>query len=193
MTAGSGAYGGRKILEGTVVSDKMENTVLVSVEERMRHRLYKKTVKRQRRFMAHDEELRPQMGDRVRIVEARPMSRHKRWLVIEVVERAELPEVAAESIDLELLGEVKTPVEEETAAPAAVASAEPVAGAAVEEPVVEAAAESEAVSEEIAEPEAEPEAEEVVPMETPEEPVEEVAKEPVATEEDSKDEEEKAE
>ena len=77
MTA-SGVYGGRKILEGIVVSDKMESTVLVSVEERMRHRLYKKTVKRQRRFMAHDEELRPHLGDRVRIVESRPTTRMER-------------------------------------------------------------------------------------------------------------------
>lgn len=132
MTAKSGVYGGRKILEGTVVSDKMENTVMVSVEERMRHRLYKKTVKRQRKFMAHDEELQPQIGDRVRIVEARPMSRRKRWLVIEVLQRIELPEVAPESIDLDLLGEVKPPVVEEPDA-----EATPVA-AAVEAPAAEA-------------------------------------------------------
>jgi len=219
MTA-SGVYGGRKILEGIVVSDKMESTVLVSVEERMRHRLYKKTVKRQRKFMAHDEELHPQMGDRVRIVEARPMSRRKRWLVIEVLQRVELPEVAPESIDLELLGEIKQPVVEEPEASEATAAvvadeapeteavegeSEPEAAAAV---VADGAPETETV-EEAVEPEAtvaeEPEAAadepeeavaeaEVAVEEAEAEPIiEETTDETTEAEATTKDEEEKAE
>jgi small subunit ribosomal protein S17 len=196
MTA-SGVYGGRKILEGIVVSDKMESTVLVSVEERMRHRLYKKTVKRQRKFMAHDEELHPQMGDRVRIVEARPMSRRKRWLVIEVLQRVELPEVAPESIDLELLGEIKPPVVEEPEASEATAAV--VADGAPETETVEEAVEPEATVAE--EPEAaadEPEeavAEAEVAVEEAEaEPIiEETTDETTEAEATTKDEEEKAE
>ena len=107
MTAAQGLYGGRKVREGTVVSDKMQKTVLVAVEAHFRHRLYKKSVRRVRRFMAHDEMESAQMGDRVRIVEANPISRRKRWRVVEVLTRAELPEVAAGEIDLELLGEIK--------------------------------------------------------------------------------------
>lgn len=107
MTAARGQYGGRKVREGTVVSDKMEKTVLVAVEAHFRHRLYKKTVRRVRRFMAHDEREEAALGDRVRIIEATPISKNKRWRVVEVLNRAELPDVAAESIDLDLLGEVK--------------------------------------------------------------------------------------
>src|SRR3989304_658231 len=102
-----GKYGGRKVRDGTVVSDKMQKTVLVAVEEHVRHRLYKKRVRRLHRFMAHDEREDSKMGDRVRIVEAAPISRRKRWRVVEILHRAELPEVAPESIDLDLLGEVK--------------------------------------------------------------------------------------
>jgi small subunit ribosomal protein S17 len=115
MTTAKGKYGGRKVRDGTVVSDKMQKTVLVAVEEHIRHRLYKKRVKRMRRFMAHDEREESQMGDRVRIIEAAPISRRKRWLLVEVLQKAELPEVAAESIDLDLIGEVKREEEEPTA------------------------------------------------------------------------------
>ncbi len=124
MTSGKGEFGGRRILEGTVVSDKMEKTVLVTVRSSGRHRLYKKIIRRVKRFMAHDDEFDASMGDVVRIVEASPKSRKKRWRVVEVLFRADLPEVAASSIDLDLIGEVKK--EEE-------APAEPVADAAAEE------------------------------------------------------------
>jgi small subunit ribosomal protein S17 len=120
MTTKQGDYGGRKVREGTVVSDKMQKTVLVAVEANFRHRLYKKTVRRVRRLMAHDESEDAQMGDRVRIVEASPISRHKRWRVVQVLSRAQLPDVAPESIDLELLGEVKR---EETVASVAAPAA----------------------------------------------------------------------
>jgi small subunit ribosomal protein S17 len=137
-----GKYGGRKVREGTVVSDKMQKTLLVAVEEHYRHPLYKKRVRRQRRFMAHDEREEGKLGDRVRILEAAPISRRKRWLLVEILEKAELPEVAAESIDLDLIGEVKREEEEPEAeaavtAPAAAATEEPAA----EEPVAETPAE----------------------------------------------------
>jgi small subunit ribosomal protein S17 len=123
MTAGKGLFGGRRVLEGTVVSDKSEKTVVVAVNSSVRHPLYKKIVRRMRKFMAHDDELNAHMGDVVRIVESRPMSKRKRWRVIEVLSRADLPEVAAESIDLELLGEVKSE-EEPTEDVAAVTTAD---------------------------------------------------------------------
>lgn len=155
MTSRHGSYGGRKILEGTVVSAKMEKTVLVAVEERMRHRLYKKTVRRERRFMAHDEKLLPKMGDRVRIVEARPQSRHKRWLVVEIVQRVELPEVSAESIDLDLIGEVRppeaAPADETVIADEVASEPEPVAEAEAEELVADVADEAEAIEQPIVE------------------------------------------
>lgn len=169
MTVVKGNYGGRKVREGTVVSDKMQKTVLVAVEEHVKHRLYKKRVKRVHKFMAHDENETARTGDRVRIVESRPVSRFKRWAVVEVIERIELPEIAPESIDLDLLGEGK-PAESAAvtvaATPAAAAVAEPEAvaeetvaepEAAPEEIVVEEAAAEPAV----AEPAAAPEAEEV--------------------------------
>lgn len=123
MTASKGQFGGRRILQGTVVSDKTEKTVVVAVKSSVRHPLYKKIVRRVRKFMAHDDEFGAHMGDVVRIVESRPLSKRKRWRVVEVLYRADLPEVAAESIDLDLIGEVKseeeeTP-EEEAATPAA--------------------------------------------------------------------------
>ena len=107
-----------KVRDGKVVSDKMQKTIVVAIEANFRHRLYKKTVRRVRRFMAHDERDEAKLGDRVRIVEASPISRRKRWRLLEVLTRADLPEVAPGSIDLELLGEVKTeePAIEEAAA-----------------------------------------------------------------------------
>ncbi|MBN1484964.1 MAG: 30S ribosomal protein S17 [Chloroflexia bacterium] len=79
---------GRKSMVGRVVSDKMDKTVVVEIEYRRRHPLYKKVVRHWRRFMAHDEGNLCREGDVVRIVESRPLSRHKRWRVAEIVERA---------------------------------------------------------------------------------------------------------
>jgi small subunit ribosomal protein S17 len=78
----------RKVREGVVTSDKMDKTVVVSVVERVRHPRYVKTVQRTKKLYAHDEsnDLRP--GDRVRLAETRPLSRLKRWRVVEVLERA---------------------------------------------------------------------------------------------------------
>jgi small subunit ribosomal protein S17 len=78
----------RKVREGIVVSDKMDKTVVVAIVDRVRHRRYGKTLQRTRRLYAHDETNDARLGDRVRIAETRPMSRSKRWRLIEVVERA---------------------------------------------------------------------------------------------------------
>ena len=75
-------------LTGTVVSDKMEKTVVVSVERQVRHGLYGKTQRRTSKFMAHNEIGDAGIGDRVALVESRPMSRRKRWVVTRVVEKA---------------------------------------------------------------------------------------------------------
>ncbi len=80
---------GRKVMIGRVVSTKMRKTVVVEVEYRRRHPLYKKIVRRRQHFLAHDEENSCQEGDTVRIVESRPLSRLKRWRVAEIVTRAE--------------------------------------------------------------------------------------------------------
>ena len=70
---------------GTVVSDKMEKTVVVAVENRFAHPIYKKTVSRTTRYKVHDEDNRCQVGDRVRITETRPLSRRKRWAVADIM------------------------------------------------------------------------------------------------------------
>ena len=78
----------RKVREGTVVSDKMDKTVVVAVTDRVRHRRYGKTLQRTRKFYAHDETNDAREGDRVRIAETRPLSHLKRWRLVEVLERA---------------------------------------------------------------------------------------------------------
>ncbi|HVC70185.1 MAG TPA: 30S ribosomal protein S17 [Acidimicrobiales bacterium] len=79
---------GRKVREGLVVSDKMQSTVVVAVVERVRHRRYGKTVQRTTRLYAHDEANDAKLGDRVRVMETRPLSKLKRWRVTDVLERA---------------------------------------------------------------------------------------------------------
>ena len=78
----------RKERVGTVVSDKMEKTVVVAVENRFPHPIYKKTVSRTTRYKVHDEDNSCRVGDRVRITETRPLSRTKRWTVSEVLQSA---------------------------------------------------------------------------------------------------------
>jgi small subunit ribosomal protein S17 len=95
--------GRQKSLTGTIVSDKMDKTVIVLVETTTRHRLYRKTLKRTTRYMAHDDRLEAKPGDIVRIVETRPLSRLKRWRVAEIVQRGDMPDVAAREIDVEYL------------------------------------------------------------------------------------------
>jgi small subunit ribosomal protein S17 len=78
----------RKIREGLVVSDKMEKTVVVSVEDRVKHALYGKVLRRTSKLKAHDEQNQCGVGDRVRIQETRPLSATKRWRVVAVLEKA---------------------------------------------------------------------------------------------------------
>lgn len=73
---------------GTVVSNKMEKTVIVEVERLVKHRLYKKYIRRRNKFAAHDEANGCQIGDKVLITESRPLSRNKRWRVSNVIEKA---------------------------------------------------------------------------------------------------------
>jgi len=80
--------GRRRILEGRVVSNKPDKTIIVLVERYVQHPLYKKYYKRSKKFMAHDEKNECQVGDLVRIIEWRPLSRRKRWMLKEIVERA---------------------------------------------------------------------------------------------------------
>jgi small subunit ribosomal protein S17 len=76
----------RRTLEGRVVGNKMDKTVVVRVDRLYRHRTYKKVVRAAKKFKAHDEQNACQVGDLVRIVESRPMSREKRWVVQEILE-----------------------------------------------------------------------------------------------------------
>jgi small subunit ribosomal protein S17 len=82
------ARNARKVRTGTVVSDKMQKTVVVAIDRRVPHPVYGKMVTRTRRVKAHDEENSAKTGDTVRIMETRPLSKDKRWRVVEIVERA---------------------------------------------------------------------------------------------------------
>ncbi len=78
----------KKVMLGTVVSDKMDKTIVVETERLMRHPVYNRTMKRRAKFKAHDEKNEARTGDRVKIVECRPLSRSKRWRLLEIVEKA---------------------------------------------------------------------------------------------------------
>ncbi|MDD2707241.1 MAG: 30S ribosomal protein S17 [Verrucomicrobiae bacterium] len=97
--------GKRKDRVGRVVSDKMVKTIVVVVERRVRHPVYEKVITRVRRFYAHDEKGEARVGDRVRIVETRPLSRLKRWRLMEVLERG--TEKPVTGVETEAVGEVK--------------------------------------------------------------------------------------
>ena len=79
----------RKVRTGVVVSDAMDKTVLVRIDRQIRHALYGKTVRRSSKLAAHDEGNEAHVGDTVRVMETRPLSKSKRWRVVEIVERAE--------------------------------------------------------------------------------------------------------
>jgi small subunit ribosomal protein S17 len=83
-----GTRNDRKVREGLVVSDKMDKTVVVAVENRFKHRLYGKVVRRTSRLKAHDEQNACGIGDRVLLMETRPSSKTKRWRVVEILEKA---------------------------------------------------------------------------------------------------------
>ena len=78
----------RKVMIGTVLSNKMDKTVVLAVETSVSHKKYGKTVKRTYKLKAHDEENTCQIGDKVKVMETRPLSKDKRWRVVEVVEKA---------------------------------------------------------------------------------------------------------
>ena len=80
--------GRRKVREGLVVSDKMDKTVVVVVEDRVKHRLYGKVLRQTSRLQAHDEDNSAAVGDRVRVMETRPLSATKRWRLVEILEKA---------------------------------------------------------------------------------------------------------
>jgi small subunit ribosomal protein S17 len=88
MSMSESARAGRKVREGFVVSDKMDKTVVVAVEDRVKHPLYGKVMTRTSRLKAHDEANSAGVGDRVRVMETRPLSATKRWRLVEIVEKA---------------------------------------------------------------------------------------------------------
>ena len=88
----------RKTRIGNVVSTKMDKTAVVAVETLKRHPLYRKTFKRVVKYKAHDEDNQCKPGDKVRIIETRPLSRHKRWRVAEIIIREEVAEVKPQEI-----------------------------------------------------------------------------------------------
>jgi small subunit ribosomal protein S17 len=77
----------RKIYTGEVISDKMDKTVVVAVERLTQHPVYKKTIRKIKKFKAHDEENKCKVGDKVSIIESRPLSKDKRWKVLSIVKR----------------------------------------------------------------------------------------------------------
>ena len=78
----------RKTRVGKVVSDKMDKTIVVAIEDNVKHPLYKKIVKRTYKLKAHDENNECNIGDRVKVMETRPLSKDKRWRLVEIIERA---------------------------------------------------------------------------------------------------------
>jgi small subunit ribosomal protein S17 len=175
----------RKERVGLVVSNKMQKTVVVAVETFKRHRIYKKLLRKTRRFKVHDESNACSLGDLVRIVETRPLSKEKRWRVAEVLVQGEVAEVAPKEIGTQLIEELMP-----KAPPAAMPTAPVEEAEAVEEPAApveeaEAVQEPEPVAEEVeAVQELEPvtvEAEVVKEAETPVQVVEgEVEGQPAA-------------
>jgi len=87
-TNDSGARNARKVREGMVTSTSMDKTIVVTVTDRVRHAKYNKFIKRTKKLYAHDETNDAGVGDRVRVMETRPLSKNKRWRLVEIVERA---------------------------------------------------------------------------------------------------------
>jgi small subunit ribosomal protein S17 len=156
----------------------MDNTAVVSVERRHPHPLYRKIIRTTKRYKAHDPNNAAQLGDVVRLEETRPLSKEKRWRIVETMTHGNVADIAPREIGVPVEPEAETPAPVASAAPAAAVAepvvetpaeepvaetaadapaAEPVAEAAVEAPVAEVAAEEPAA--EAAEPAAEPEAE----------------------------------
>ena len=100
--------GTQRVIQGIVVSDKMQKTVVISVERKKKHRLYHKVVTVTERYKAHDQDDSCKLGDVVRIEEARPMSKDKRWRVIEILTRGDVADVAPSTIGRDI--EIETQV-----------------------------------------------------------------------------------
>ena len=121
-----------KLQTGTVVSNKMDKTVVVRIDRHKRHRLYGKTIRETRRYKAHDEKNECRLGDIVKIAETRPLSREKRWRVVEVVVKGDVAELAPREIGAHIIEETKAAAEAEAAARAAEAAAKAAASAPAE-------------------------------------------------------------
>ena len=119
---------------GTVVSTKMDKTVVVRIDRQKRHRLYRKTIRVTQRYKAHDEKNECNLGDIVRIAETRPLSREKRWRIVDIVTKGDVAELAPREIGANILEETREAEE------APVVSAE----AAADEGAIDAPAEEEA-------------------------------------------------
>lgn len=94
--------GTQRVIQGIVVSDKMQKTIVISVERKKKHRLYHKVVTVTERYKAHDQDDSCKLGDVVRIEECRPMSKDKRWRVIEILTRGDVADVAPSTIGREI-------------------------------------------------------------------------------------------
>jgi small subunit ribosomal protein S17 len=123
----------RKERVGVVVSDKMDKTVVVAVDSFRRHRIYKKVLRRTARYKAHDEKNDASVGDLVRIRESRPLSRLKRWRVVEIVQRHEVAETKPSEIDSTVIEELERRRKE--AADEQSTTIEPAPAAEVDQPV----------------------------------------------------------
>jgi len=97
----------RKSRVGTVVSDKGDKTIVVEIERAARHRLYRKVIRRTKRYHVHDEQNTATLGDIVRIEECRPISKLKRWMLVEVLTERAVAEVAPEALDRNLVAEMQ--------------------------------------------------------------------------------------
>lgn len=144
MSEASARSGRRKSMVGTVVSTKMDKTAVVAVERRHRHPLYHKIIRSTKRYKAHDMDNSATLGDVVRIVETRPMSREKRWRIAETLVRGNVAEIAPREIGVpeEALLRPQAETEEETEPDMTLAGAAETVEAAEEAP---AATESETI------------------------------------------------
>ena len=103
----------RKVRLGQVVSDSMDKTVVVAVETPRIHPLYKKTIRRMVKYKAHDDKNECQVGDKVKIVETRPLSRDKRWRVAEIITKGEVVEISPQEITEAEIAEIRAEVKPE--------------------------------------------------------------------------------
>jgi small subunit ribosomal protein S17 len=104
-----------KLQTGIVVSNKMDKTVVVRIDRSKRHRLYGKTLRVTQRYKAHDENNECRLGDVVKIAETRPLSREKRWRVVEVVQKGDVAEVAPKEVGTSLIEETRAAAAAEAA------------------------------------------------------------------------------